>query len=183
MPRKPTQKEIKSFFVYDTNTGIIINRVNRNKAREGERAGYINKGKRGNYRMIKLHGEKYQSAHIIWVYMTGKWPKEEVDHKNLIRDDDRWENLRESTRSQNCANKGQFFKPNAYGHRGVKRQPSGRFQAVICCKQIEYSLGTYNTIEEAARAYDVAAVKHHGEFARLNFPWERADGRVEQAAE
>lgn len=163
-----THAEVLNRFEYNPDTGALThkNPPYNQLRRRGQQAGFID---HQGYRMVKIEHAKYVSGRLIWFYMTGEWP-DEVDHKNLNRADDRWENLRESTRSQNCANKGQFFKKNSYGFRGVKRQTSGRFQAVICVNQKEYYLGTHDTVERAALAYDMAAKKHHGEFARFNFP-------------
>jgi HNH endonuclease/AP2 domain len=163
-----THTEVLNLFRYDETTGAMFYKTAPPYKPQflNKRAGMIDKQ---GYRLIKIEGARYLSGRLIWFYMTGQWP-DEVDHKNLNRSDDRWVNLRESTRSQNCANKGQFFKKNRYGFRGVKRQPNGRFQAVVCAGQKEYHLGTFDTAEQAAFVYDIAAKKHHGEFARLNFP-------------
>lgn len=85
----------------------------------------------------------------------------------MVRNDDRIENLREATRSQNCMNRNRpLFK---YGYRGVKRRKSGKYTASLVKEQKNYYIGQYDTIEEAARAYDEGAKKHFGEFAILNF--------------
>lgn len=163
-----THAEVLNRFEYNPGTGLLLhkNPPYNQLRRRGQPAGFID---HHGYRMAKIDRMKYVSGRLIWFYMTGEWP-DEVDHKNLDRADDRWENLRESNRSQNCANKGQFFKKNCYGFRGVKRQTSGRFQAVVCVNQKEHYLGTFDTAELAALAYDMGAKKHHGEFARFNFP-------------
>jgi AP2 domain len=52
------------------------------------------------------------------------------------------------------------------GFRGVSRERSGRWRALVS----DLRLGTFNTPEEAARAYDATAIERYGEFATLNFP-------------
>ena len=90
---------------------------------------------------------------------------EEIDHKNRNKLDYQKHNLRLCTRSQNQANRGP---KNGRRFKGTRR--NGRvFQArIIVDKKLLY-LGTFIAEEDAAKAYDKAAVEHFGEFARLNF--------------
>lgn len=103
-----------------------------------------------------------------------------VDHINFNRLDNRRENLRAATPQQSAHH---IAKPNKHGYRGVtfapycykgdKRYNRQRpWQARICVEGRlgHLSLGYYATVEEAARAYDKAALKFHGEYATLNFP-------------
>jgi hypothetical protein len=132
----------------------------------GKRAG----GPNGEgYVQIKINGATYGAGRLAWLWMTGRWPEKEIDHENRVRGDNRWTNLREATRSTNCINK-MFHRQNRHGFRGLKIQTNGRYQAVLTVGQVEYYCGTYGTKEEAAMAYDIAAIQHHGEFAVLNFP-------------
>lgn len=51
----------------------------------------------------------YVKAHrLAWFYVHGEWPKDEIDHINGIRNDNRIENLRQSTKSQNMQNKKKY---------------------------------------------------------------------------
>lgn len=91
-----------------------------------------------------------------------------VDHENHNGLDNRRRNIRDCSRSQNAVN---FERPRAIApYRGLTRQASGRWRAVITSGGCRTGLGTYDTAEEAARIYDQAARARHGAFALLNFP-------------
>jgi hypothetical protein len=94
-------------------------------------------------------------------------PGVRVDHKNLNRLDCRRSNLRAATASQNSSN---WRRSNKIGRRGVRRQRNGRCQAMIFDGDKRRGLGTYDTPDEAAKAYDAAAKLVYGSFAILNFP-------------
>jgi len=93
-------------------------------------------------------------------------------HKNLNGLDNQRHNLRPATNSQNHANQG-LRRNNKSGYKGVsacKGRPQTPWVGMICVNYKSIVLGRFKTAEEAARAYDVAARKYFGEFARLNFP-------------
>jgi hypothetical protein len=61
------------------------------------------------------------------------------------------------------------YTPGISGYRGVKPNGNG-WSATIQAEGVIYHLGTYVTAEEAAKVRDDAAVRLHGEYAKLNFP-------------
>lgn len=94
-----------------------------------------------------------------------------VDHVNGDGLDNRRTNLRPATASQNQANQ-RMRRDNTSGFRGVQAAPNDRWRALIIVGGKRISLGYYDAREDAARAYDAAAIKFFGEYARPNFPRE-----------
>lgn len=153
-----TAEYLRSILVYDPITGLWMwLRTMGSRAKAGDPAGSFNdKG----YRVIKIHRVLYKASQLAVLFMTGHLPKLgiEVDHKNNIKSDDRWENLREATHSQNMVNRDY---PERDLPRGVYRANSkkDRFVAVINRDHI----GTYDTPEEASSAFRQAAIERYGE--------------------
>lgn len=94
----------------------------------------------------------------------------EVDHRNRNALDNRKENIRYGTRAQNNANRKAWSRS---GMKGVHAH-GRRWHAEIYVNGRKKCLGSFGSLEEAARAYDSAALDHYGEFALLNFPPVRA---------
>lgn len=96
-----------------------------------------------------------------------------VDHIDNDPMNNQRGNLRISDDSQNQWNKGKPTRRDGKSwtspYKGVFYW-EGRWIARIMAKRKKYSLGSYATEEDAARAYDDKARELHGEFARLNFP-------------
>jgi hypothetical protein len=92
-----------------------------------------------------------------------------TDHINLDTLDNRRSNLRVCTHGQNQANRGKLSN-NTSGYKGVSWHKSSRkWAANIRYMDKQIYLGKYTNKEDAAQAYDRAALKYYGEFAILNF--------------
>lgn len=95
-----------------------------------------------------------------------------VDHINRNGLDNRRENLRVCTMSENMMNRSKT-KQNSTGYKGVYKTGDSKlnpYSSKICKNKKVYCLGHYRTPEEAAKAYDKKAIELFGEFAYLNFP-------------
>jgi hypothetical protein len=93
---------------------------------------------------------------------------ETVDHKNGNGLDNRRMNLRTCTNSQNSMNRIPKRKRIYSSLKGITRDKTGRWKACIYVDKKRHHLGMYDKAEDAASAYDSAATKYFGEFARLN---------------
>lgn len=148
---------------YNSETGIFINRITRNsRAVKGTIAG--NKDPKG-YITITINGEKYLAHRLAWFYEYGKWPVKLLDHKNRIKSDNWIDNLREATNSQNKINT--ITTGGSSKYRGV-RWDRGKWKAQIKNNKVYKHLGRFDKEEDAAIAYNNAAIELHKEFAILN---------------
>lgn len=162
-----TQDRAIELFEYKYSTGWLINRISRNsRAQIGQRAGTldINSG----YRKVWIDGIQYFEHRVIWLYVTGQWP-DEVDHKNGVRDNNKWINLREVNRSQNCFNAD--YTTAASTLKGVyRRSDRPKWRSTIFARGQFHHIGDFDTRDEAKQAYLEAAECLHGEHALHNRP-------------
>jgi len=141
-----TQERLKQVLTYDPLTGDFF-RLN------GKKAGTLtNKGTVH----IMVDRVAYQAHRLAYVYMGEPLPAI-VDHKNRVRNDNRWENLRPATNGQN--------KMNSVKYTGVERRANGRWTARIRTKAGNVACGTYASKEEAIAAYNAKRRELYGEYA------------------
>ena len=159
-----TPDRIKELFDYNPATGDLIWKVRRRGrfARPGVVAGC-----KSNYIVIAIDCRRYTAHRVIWMLHYGEFPTE-IDHINQNKWDNRIENLRLCSRSENTGNVG-LRSTNTSGFRGVWFvEHCQKWRACIKENGKSRHLGYFNTAEEASIAYNIAAVEHFREFACLN---------------
>ena len=120
-----------------------------------------------NFRLFNSYRVTKKLHQLILPVSEGK----EVDHKNGNGLDNRKDNLREATPTQNSQNSKKQNNKSHSQYKGVFwAKDRNKWRAGISFNEKYTILGTFTDEIEAAKAYDKKAKELHGEFARLNFP-------------
>lgn len=156
---------VRSLFSYDATSGELRWKVSGKGITNGSLAGRLRHGK-SKYSTVKIDQKQYATHRVIWLYMMGAWPKNEIDHINHDTFDNRWANLRDATRSQNNANRRSSERGLYSALKGVSYlKKTGRFTAGIKVHGRSIHLGCFKTDIDAHAAYCAAAGRYFGEFA------------------
>lgn len=111
-------------------------------------------------------GRKAKKKIYLHRFITDAPAGKHVDHKNKNGLDNRQSNLRVCTASENLQNRGKQ-KNNKSGFKGVYwNKHAKKWHACIAANKKRFSLGYYDSVQDAAVAYKQAALKYHGEFAK-----------------
>ena len=149
-----TAEYLRSVLHYSPETGVFTWKVSTSRrVKTGDVAGSLN----GNdYLRIMVQGRPHRAHRLAWLYTYGTWPKDQIDHINRNRTDNRISNLREVSNKQNHQNKS---KPsnNTSGHPGISwYKRDSKWQAKIKHNQKSIHLGYFTTLEEAIAARKAA---------------------------
>lgn len=168
MKRQLSQVELKRLLSYDPGTGIFTRLISWTKDYPvGSIAGRVDKD---GYLRITVNRIVYSSHRLAWFYFYGVWPKGNIDHIDMNKKNNKISNLREDDLFENARNKDKLI-TNKSGYKGVaKNTRCNTWRSTITANRKTIYLGSFSNKEDAAIAYDKAAIRLHGEFARTNFP-------------
>lgn len=157
-----TQERLKELFEYRPETGEFIRRVSRGRAKAGSVAGTSDKD---GYIIIGIDRERYKAHRLAFLYMEGKIP-EEVDHKNRITWDNRWDNLRDTTSSENNKNRTSYSNSGYLGISWHKAAQKWQVQNKDINKKPVYGgLFDYLDLELALKRTNELRLELHGPIA------------------
>ena len=157
-----TQERLKHFLSYDPDTGEFV-RINAHKCVArfiGKRVGRVS---RSGYVQIFVDGKYYQAHRLAWLYVVGRWPKEDIDHIDRCKTNNKFSNLREATNSENLQNNAKALRSNkSTGLLGVTfHKKTGKYQSMIMIGKKQKYLGLFASKEDAAKAYQAAKIWLH----------------------
>lgn len=153
-----TKEILHSMFHYEN--GNLIRKVSRRSFKKGSIAG--GHSSNGYYR-IGIFRKSYMLHRVIFMFHHGYFP-EEIDHINGNPSDNRIENLRAATPSQNGMNK-RISGTNKTGVKGVKFK-KGAYEASCSVNGVRHYLGRHKELLDAEKIITEFRNKHHGEFAK-----------------
>lgn len=154
-----TAEKLREITNYDADAGGLTWKVMLNaRGPVGATVGnLIPKG----YRQTQMFGNKYYIHRLVWLYVTGSWPKMELDHIDGKRANNRFENPREATVSENQQNRKKAQANSILGVLGVSRNGRFGYRAIIKCGNVFRHIGTFRTSEAAHAAYVQAKRELH----------------------
>lgn len=145
-----TYERLREVLRYSKTTGRFTWRVDINHKTAGNAAGTIAST---GYVYIGIDGKKYGAHRLAVLYVTGRWPEREVDHRNGCKTDNRWRNLRDVSVSKNQHNRTQPNRGRALPLGVTLHKQTGKFQAALFANGKYRYLGLHATPEKASRAY------------------------------
>ena len=156
-----TREHLKTILRYDKDTGVFvwIKPPKQHSEKTGKVAGMIKTARNKYYVSIKINGKHRLAHRLAWLYVYGVIPKM-IDHINGDSLDNRIANLRPTNNIQNTQNHTKRINKSGLPA-GVRTQKNGRFLARITANHKVYSLGSYETPEEASKEYSKMRIALH----------------------
>lgn len=158
-----TYQQARNLFSYNPVTGHLTS------SSTGKRVGSI-KYKRGRpaCRIVRItKSQRMNEATVIWVWMTGVPPADEVDHKDLDSTNNKWLNLREANDTTNAFNRRKYGNsPYKWVQEVAMRNGPPRYRARVTAYGKRESSIYFDTPEEAHSAALVIAARIHGKYSR-----------------
>jgi hypothetical protein len=170
-PRNKLSAEyVRTLFHYDPSTGFLTWKwrddvfKSWNVRYAGKKAGAPNTN---GHLQVGINYKLYLVHHIIWLLVTGKHLRKEIDHKNCVKADNSWDNLRPATRLQNARNRP-LDRDSTSGLKGAhwNKRRCCWTSSIFNRGKLKY-LGYFKTAQEAHATYCEAAKKLHKNFARF----------------
>ena len=158
--KRITAERLRELLHYDPDTGDFT-RLMASQSRPDTLGPIKARGNHLGYILISVDGQQYQAHRLAFLYMTGAWPRQSVDHINGDGRCNRWVNLRDVSTSVNLQNQRQARADNSQRLLGVYRNHRRFMARITTATKRNMYLGTFDTPEEAHQAYLMAKRRFH----------------------
>jgi hypothetical protein len=152
-----TAEILRSKLDYNPETGVFTWRVRAGKAWPGRVAGSLDSH---GHTQIRINTRKYGTHRLAWLYMTGNWPADMLDHIDGNPANNAFRNLREVDTTVNQQNQRRAHADNRSGFLGVSRL-GVKWKASITVDKKFIHLGVFDTAAKAGTAYLEAKRRLH----------------------
>ena len=155
-----TAEKLREIVSYDADSGVF---TRLSCFQRPDVLGAIENNQSDNcYARITIDGERHYLHRLAWLYMTGTWPADEIDHINGCRTDNSWRNLRHVSRQANAQNLRNIRANNKSGITGVSWDSArNKWVSRIKVGKTYKLVGRFDSIEESGIAYLAAKRKYH----------------------
>jgi hypothetical protein len=155
-------EDLKSVLVYDEITGKFYwSKTQNSRSIQGKEAGTLH---RTGYIVIRYKGKAYSAHRLAWAFIKAHWPKRNIDHIDGDRKNNRFNNLREASHSENLYNL-KLSSKNTSGMKGVHWSKANKKWKVQIKKEYKtYFGGYFFDVEEAKKSAKFLRRKLHGDF-------------------
>lgn len=159
-----TQDDLKKILRYDSETGDFYWVSIGCGVSFGKKAGTIEKN---GYKKIMIKRKFYMSHRLAFLWMIGEWPTYQVDHIDMNKGNNKWDNLRNASHGQQQCNRS-IQRNNSSGYKGVSfNKKHKKWCSFIRVEGKNMNLGNFDDIELAALVYSEASYKYHREYGRI----------------
>jgi hypothetical protein len=146
-----TQEKLKEILFYEPKTGLFTRKITKSNRAV---AGSLVLNKYNKYMVIGIDNKNYYLHRLAWLYIYGEWPKNDIDHINGIKSDNRIENLRDVTKSVNMQNLIKKTNKNQTDYLGVSFcKKSKKWYSRISVNKKQITIGRFNSPELAYESY------------------------------
>lgn len=155
--------DLVALLTYDPETGLFRWRV----SGHGRSIGRVAGSRTARYTRIHINGVYYLAHRLAWLYVTGVWPSDHIDHVDRNGFNNRFSNLRCAGFVQNQGNRTANRNTKS-GVKGVRWYAKlAKWQARISVDSKSRHLGYFEKQEDAIAAYRAASQLYFGRFARV----------------
>ena len=149
-----SRERVLELLDYCEESGTFTWKKSRGRVKAGDKAGSVGTH-RGcpSYLSISLDGRCYRAHHLAWLWVHGRWPKDQLDHIDTDKLNNRIANLREACTAENQQNQRKAHRNNRSGLLGATLHRNKFWRAQIAVNGKAKHLGYFDTPEAAHEAY------------------------------